>query len=272
MKTKLFILLLFSSLTKFAIAQYVSEADNQYKWSISAAINSVEAQMDQKLFDTWASPYVNYYDNYGNKKNKSLSFSIIPKYRITEDMLLRFEYGVTNIDLQSNFNGIGDTLTQSQGQALGSANTISYQTISQKIYRYAAGVQWNFMKKKFIETYCGALLNYLHYSDMQWSQRIISNTTVGRGTNYTSATPGGFATGIGAFSGFNIYVHKQISIGGEFSYSLLYYKLGGVQSGVQEHIFPTTPTLIFNWKNYNNASEGIQFSKVLPSLNLTIRF
>lgn len=272
MKTKSFILLLFSLLTKFAFAQYVSESDNQYKWSISAAINSVEAQMDQKLFDTWVYPSVNYYGYYGDKQDKSLSLSIIPKYQITDDVLLRLEYGITNIDLRSHYNGIGDTVTQNQGHIGGTNNIIKDNIIQQKIYRYVAGIQWNFMKKKFIETYCGASLNYFHYSDMHWRDNIAIQSIPGRFTNYSATTPGGFATGIGAFSGFNIYLHKQISIGGEFSYSLLYYKLGGVQNGIVEQIYPANPTEILNWTIYNNSSEGIQFSKVMPSLNITIRF
>jgi hypothetical protein len=272
MKTKSFILLFFSSLTKLVFGQYISEPDNQYKWSISAAINSVEAQMDQKLFDTWVYPSANYYAYYGDKQDKSLSVSIIPKYQITDDVLLRFEYGVTNIDLRSHYNGIGDTVTQNQGHIGGTADITDDNTIQQKIYRYSAGIQWNFMKKKFIETYCGASLNYFHYTDVYWRNNIALLNTPGRSTNYIATTPGGFATGIGAFSGFNIYLHKQVSVGGEFSYSVLYYKLGGVQTGVQEQIFPTTPTMILNWTIHNNASEGIQFSKVIPSLNITIRF
>lgn len=272
MKTKTFILLFFSSLIKLAFGQYISEPDNQYKWSISSAINSVEAQMDQKLFDTWVAPSENYYAYYGNKQDKSFSFSIIPTYRITDDVQLRFEYGVTNIDLHSLFNGIGDTLSQNQGQALGSANVKGNNIIQQKIYRYIAGMQWNFMKKKFIETYCGASLNYFYYSEMHWWNYVSDNVIVGKSTNYVATTPGGFATGIGAFAGFNIYLNKRISLGGEFSYSLLYYKLGGTQNGTIESIQPASPTEILTWKNYNNSSEGIGFSKVMPSLNLTIRF
>lgn len=258
------------------IPQY-EKGQPKYKWSISAAVNSAEAQMDQMLFNTWEAPYTNYYSNYGNKQDKSVSLSIIPKYQIADEIFLRFEFGITSINLQSHFNGIGDTVSQNQGQAMGSARTIADDNIQQTIYRYAAGIQWNFMKKKFIETYFGASLNYFHYSEMHWSLDItgvlpFSNNIDNRNTNYTSFTPGGFATGIGTFAGFNVYLHKRVSLGGEFSYSILYYKLGGIENGVTEQIFPTTPTEILNWKVYNNASKGIEFSKVMPSLNLTIHF
>lgn len=277
MKTKSFILLLFFSLTKLAFSQFENEEDNQYKWSISASINSVEAQMDQKLLDTWVFPSANYYAYFGDKQDNSLSLSVIPKYMIADDLLLRFEFGMTNIDLRMHYNGGGDTLTQNQGHIGSTADIIKEDIIQQKIYRYAAGLQWSFLNKKFIETYCGASLNYFHYSEMHWSDYINDITTLSPNYNYsqyTATTPGGFATGVGAFAGLNIYLHNRVSIGGEFSYSLLYYKLGGMQKGVYErHNSVWGSTYVYeHWQIYNNASKGIQFSKIMPSLNLTIRF
>ena len=50
------------------------------------------------------------------------------------------------------------------------------------------------------------------------------------------------------------------------------YKLGGIQSGTTENIYPTAPTEIIDWKIHDNASTGIQFSKIMPALNISIRF
>lgn len=265
MKTKSSLLLLFSSLTITAFAQ-LEKQEPKYKWSISASINSVEAQMDQKLFDTWVYPSANYYGYFGKKNDKSLSLSVIPKYRIADDILLRLEFGLTNIDLQSYYNGINDFNSNSAA-----ANIIKIDTIRQKIYRFAYGIQWDFIKRKFIESYLGASLHYLYYSEMQWTDYIMDNSSKQYSRNI-STTAGGFATGIGAFGGVNIYLHKNISIGGEFSYSLLYYKIGGLQNGIYQRTTNNVIDVNQNWAINNNASTGIQFSKVMPSLNLTIRF
>jgi type II secretory pathway pseudopilin PulG len=267
MKTKSFILLLlFSSLTTIMFAQLSEKQAQKYKWSISAAINSVEAQLDQKLLDTWVYPSANYYSYFGNKHDNSLSLSIIPKYHITGDILLRFELGITNIDLQSYYNGINDSNSNSAA-----ANIIKTDTIRQKIYRFIAGVQWDFIQKKFIESYCGASLCYLKYNEMYWTDFIIDNKYNQTGKN-TATTAGGFATGIGAFVGVNIYLHKQISIGGEFSYSILYYKLGGMQNGIYQRTTKNVMDVKENWAISDNTSTGIQFSKVIPSFNLTVYF
>ena len=202
-------------------AQFEPEQDNKYKWQITAVLNSVEAQMDQKLFDTWTYASANYYGYYGDKEDNSFSWSIIPKYLITDNTFLRLEFGVTNINLHMRYNGSGDTASLNQGQVGGTGNITKHDIITQKISRYVAGIQWNFMKKKYIEAYCGGTLNYLHYSEMEWIDYIDALYLPGRKTNYRATTPGGFATGIGAFLGFNICIHKNVSIGGEFSYSLL---------------------------------------------------
>jgi len=230
MKTKIIITAMFlSSLTYSAFAQFDKEATIHSKWSISASINSVEAQMDQKLFDTWVFPSANYYAYFGDKHDKSISVSVFPKYQIADDVLFRFEFGITNIDLRSHFDG-----SKNNGNSAGAAGAvvnpdiIKDDIIQQKIYRFSPGIQWNFMKKKFIESYCGATINYFQYSKLYWSDYIEQISTT-KYTHWTANTHGGFATGIGAFAGVNIYLRKSISIGGEFAYALLYYNLGGEQ-------------------------------------------
>jgi hypothetical protein len=257
-----------------------AQDEPKYKWHVSAAINSVEAQMDQKLFDTWIFPSANYYTVFGDKKDKSWSFSLIPKYEIKSNIYLRIEIGMTNINLKNHYYGNGDTLSGNQGHIGATADITKEVSIQQKIYRYAAGLQYNFLKNKFIETYCGISLYYLQYSEMHWIDHINDNTQVAPNYNYSfyrASTPGGFATGVGALAGFNIFLYKGISLGGEFSYSLLYHKLGGVQNGTYERYQYISSSNYYwethlTWSIHNNKSEGIQFSKIIPCLNLTIRF
>ena len=275
MKIKNILTSLIFSFTTIAFAQVDSLCIKRtipYRWELSVAMNSVEAQMDQKLFDTWVYPSANYYAYYGDKSDKSFSVSIIPKYKIKDNISVRCELGMTNIDLRSYYEGIGDTATQSQGHIGGTADIIKKDIIEQKIYRYLLGIQWQFIEKKFIGGYCGASLNYFHYGNLYWNDYILNTTSAGRSTNYTAITPGGYAFGTGMLVGINIYFSRQISLGGEFLYSLLYYQLGGIQNGTKEELFPTSPKQTVDWKIHNNKSEGIQFTKIMPSLNLTIRF
>jgi hypothetical protein len=256
------------------------EDKKENKWEIAFAYNSVEAQMDQKLFDTWVYASANYYGYFGDKKDKSYSFSIVPKYRIANDLFLRFEFGITNINLASHYNGIGDTVWQQQGHIATAGDIIKDDNITQKIYRYALGFQSTIISSKFVDAYCGITLNYFNYTKMYWRDNIHDLSFMlpdYKYFDYWSLTPGGFATGVSGLAGVNFHLNKWISFGGEISYALLYYKLGGVEHGVfeiyqynyslQEHFNRTLP-----WQINNNASEGIQFSKVIPSFNLAVSF
>ena len=182
------------------------------KLSISAAINSVEAQLGDPEWDSWG--YVkNNFNNYGDITNKSFSLSVIPKYFISNDILLRFELGVTKINLKYFHDSDPHSINPPY------SHLIQNQSIEQNIYRFIPGIQWNFLKKKFIETYCGMTVCYLHYSDMKYrdhaEQRVLATGVLYGGYEGNTTFAGGFAVGIGAFAGFNIYLSKHFSTGAE---------------------------------------------------------
>src|ERR1041385_5788439 len=145
MKKYLLIISILISLATFSVAQTDSAKANEYKWEVSASINSVEAQIDQNVIDSWGLyPYSNLYYE-GNKLNKSISTSITPKHLIKKDFLLRCEFGFTNIYIISHLNGANDSNATPSTQYL-----IKDDTMQQKIFRLIPGIQWNFIKAKFI--------------------------------------------------------------------------------------------------------------------------
>ncbi len=245
----------------------ISAQDNQ-KWGISAAINSVEAQLGDPEWSSWGYAKGNF-ENFGDIRNKSLSLSIIPKYLISNDILLRFEFGITNINLTNHYNNNANLATNNPPRAM-----ISNQSIEQKLYRFIPGIQWNFMKKKVIETYCGMTASYLHYSEMEYQNvtevwDLASNTIID-GINDNATATGGFATGVGAFAGFNIYLGKHISLGAESSFSLLYYKIGNTFSGISMPLNNPSATQVYSYTT--TSYKGFQFSKIMPSMTITVWF
>jgi hypothetical protein len=266
MKTIISVLAVLICLNCFGQADSTSVKEKYAtRWGFSVAYNSAEAQIDQQLINTWTFARINYYDNFSDKTNRSYSLSIFPEYYLKNNILMRFEFGMTNINLLSHYNAYRDSVS-----AGFSFNTIVDDTLRQKIYKFSPGIQWKFAKNKIGEIYCGGIFNYSWYSELSWIQNIKSNDVPGRGTIYRAKTPGGFATGIGAFSGFNINLTKNIKVGCELSYSLLYYRLGGKEKGETIGIYPST-TLIQEWVIENNKSKGIQFSKVMPSFHIAVR-
>lgn len=236
----------------------------EIRWDVSVSMNSVEAQIGDPLITSWDWAYQNLVV-FGNRTDRSLSFSIIPKYSIRDNVRLRCEVGLTNIYLTSHYNGINNYNTNFPN------NLIKDDTIQQKMLRFSPGFEWSFIKKKIIESYCGFSANYISYGKMYWKDNLKDNTAPSDYDRWTGTTQGGFAAGIGAFAGFNIYCCKCISIGAEFSSALLYYKIGGIQKGQRFFQFSSSPATIREWKISDNVAKGTQYSKVMSSVNVTIR-
>jgi hypothetical protein len=236
----------------------------EFKWEISASINSVEAQIGDPLITSWDWAYQNLVV-LGNRTDKSFSFSIIPKYSIGDNVKLRCEFGMTNIYLTSHYNGVNNYNTNFPD------NLIKDDTIQQKAFRFVPGIQWTFIKKKFVEFHCGFSADYFYYGKMYWKDNLKDNIP-GDYDRWVGTTPGGFAVGTGAFAGFNIYPCKHISFGAEFSSTFLYYKIGGVQEGERIFHFSSAPATIREWRISDNVAKGTQFSKVMSSVNITLHF
>lgn len=239
----------------------------QHKAEISFAMNSVDAQLNQALFDTWVFPSANYYGYFGNKNNRSYSFSVIPKYTLNEDWAFRIEIGFTAINLFSHFDGINDSLAQAAGISA-SSNITKIDTIQQNIYRFLPGVQYTFARKKNMNFYGGGGIFYLQYSKMHWADYITDNTTPDRYTNYIANTKGGFSAGLNLFGGLKLKFCTRFIVGTEIMYAISYYHLGGAQEGIMYSHFTNGSHITTPWSIADNSSKGIQFSKIMPSINM----
>lgn len=274
MKTKTLITAMLTAyclLPTAASAQLPSaqEEKSNYKWGVAVAVNSVDAQIGTPELDAWGYGGASYFFTlngyYNDKINHSLSLSIIPKYFISDDILLRFEFCVTNIKIStSHFENDVTHTYKSNG------------TLTDKIYRYIPGIQWNVLKKKRVGVYCGITANYIHYSSLNYSsssetRALPSDTLTGWG-NEQGTNPGGFAAGVGVFTGFAVYLNKRISMGAEFSSAYLYYELGGTHN-IENHYqnLPNPPvSTSSNW--FSTSYTGFEFSKILSSFNISFNF
>jgi len=244
-----------------------SEDSKKTNWGIAVGINSTEAQIGTPEYASWGYAGGNF-KVFGDIVNKSFSVSIVPKYFIRNDILLRIEFGITKITMTNYYDN--------QASSAITTHSTQNQSIEQNIYRFVPGVQWSFMKKKFIESYFGITISYLRYNDMNYhniyeTKELPSNTTTFEFDDKGIAT-GGFAMGFGGFAGFNIYLEKHFSIGAEFSSALLYKKIGSGFSGeVVSQTIPNPPTT--EVYSYSTSSyKGFQFSKMLSSINISFYF
>jgi hypothetical protein len=258
----LFLFFLLSNTVAFTqVDSSYTKKGSPYTWEFSVALNSVEAQMNQPLYDSWYWAYTNIYGYFGDRTDKSHSISIVPKYSLNNNIKLRFEAGITNINIQSNFNGVSDSGTTSN------TTLVKNDTILQKIYRLIPGIQWRLINTKYVEGYCGLSLSYLNYSDAQWWDNLQNNQT-GQSERYVGTAKGGYAVGVGGFSGFNIHLNKRISVGAELASSFQYYKLGGAFTGTHEYSWAATKQFSIT----NSSAKGTQFSKIMYSFHVNFKF
>lgn len=261
----------FFSFAYSVFAQLETKIANNF--GLSVAMNSIQAQVEIPLmtatgFITNAGAVAvdadgNILAN-GNRVDNSFSYSIVPKYYIHNDFLLRFEFGMTNLTLKANSDSKGPL-----------DHIITNEDVTTKIFRCTPGFQWIFMKKKKIESYCGMTMSYVKYSDMNLNvyseHREAVTDTIMYWIRKKENTPGGFAVGIGAFAGFNIYLNKHFSLGAELSSSALYYKLGGVTTGENsEQVFPNSVDTYPS--SFTNSYKGFKISKIISSFNISFWF
>ena len=267
MKTKFFLQAMFLFL--FSYSSF-AQTKRELKWGLSLAMNSIQAQIAIPLMTNGGEVIIDADGNIiakGDRNDHSISYSIVPKYYINDDILLRFEFGITNLNLKAYYEVEAPLPVNGR---------YTYRTeVANKIYRYAPGFQWFFLKEKKIESYCGMTASYINYKSLNhhyYSEDInLASNTLRSSNDVTRITPGGFATGVGAFAGFNIYLLKRVSLGAELSSSALYYKLGGeaTQTLTEFNVLGPNPAVTYS-TTYPNSYKGFKISKITSSFNISL--
>ncbi len=243
-----------------------SQDVDKNKWGFSFAINNIDMMPGYGGGLTYTSDGSDgFLNGSGEKRNKSYSFSIIPKYYLSDDLILRFEVGFTNIDMTIHSDVMN---VQHQLYTL---------EVKQTNYRYVPGIEWNLVRKKKIELFGGILFSYIKYGNITGAD---SSIALDSATNVLlswrsgkSIIPGGFSIGFGPVLRIQINLFKHFSIGAESSYSYIYSNVGGQTDNSYILSYnPSLPPQISSPHNFQENFKGFQFSKIKSSLNISITF
>lgn len=244
-----------------------AQSRHNLKWGISFALNSIQSQVEVPWNSGSGVVLIDADGNIlagGARVDNSISLSLLPKYSLSEEFLIRLEIGFTNLNLKANSN-----------QNNSSSRTNSRTEVSSNIYRYSLGLQWFFMKSRILNSYFGISMNYSNYGKLNrhfFSERIENSTdTIINWGDLVEITPGGFSCGMGPFAGFNVYIKKWFSLGAEFSSSANYYNLGGVTTGYSIQQSPPNPSFT-STGTYANSYIGFKISKMMSSYNISFWF
>lgn len=245
----------------FAQTDDDKKKEKKYKWGCGIAVNSIQGQMGYMGGVIGIDDNGNLTDGV-NVRNKSYSLSVIPKYFIDKNLLLRFEIGLTHI----NYN-IAEDYYES------SFHHLTNELITQKIIRVSPGIQWNYYQWKFFYAYCGLSALYSQhsfYKDNVFGERRDSTTNDLKSWSQSNTRiDGGYSTGLNSILGFNVYFQKNISFGSELSWAFLYYKMGGAR--IVKETYQTLPNpSVSNQHDWNYTYQGFKYSNILFSFNFSL--
>lgn len=210
------------------------------------------AQVSNPIRDTqvgWFDIDNESFDNY-NVKDKSYALGLFGSYKVKESIVrLRFNYTKINIE---EYHDLYQTGTKDFTSVKGLQNKITI----------APGITWILNNNK-LDLYFGFELPLtLHGKYKLVSEIILSDSASGSilSSYYgTAEIPKGYSIGIGGIGGFNYFIHPNLSVGAEYSPSLLYAKLGGQTRG--EYGYTT-----------EDALEGFTFFEQRFSIGISIWF
>jgi len=266
----IFFILHFSFYTfHFAIAQNTNPipcpTDKIYKWGVGVQMNTID-----KFF-----PYGYSGEGFGelcfegiDTKNKSFSIGIMGNYLLSSDILFRFKYILTNIQMNV-YSDLRNSYTSTS--PINVEYLITDDTLGQKRHSFIQGIAWNIKKDK-LNFYAGFEIPFIKYGDFTHSFTTTyydTTSTIGYIVNDKVNIPGGFSIGTGAFIGFSVVPLKCFSIGAEFSSAFFYSKFKGIIECTTTQTYPINQIHNSYWKF---SKKGYDFCKGVLSFNLVYLF
>ncbi|HTL80568.1 MAG TPA: DUF3575 domain-containing protein [Bacteroidia bacterium] len=245
----------------------ISQADLQRKWGLAFSLNSIQSQIEVPIAATGGAGMAidangNFTDS-GDKTDNSLSCSIVPKYFLNNDVCLRFEFGITNLNMKNHYDS----------RQTSNPRNIHDESFQEKIYRYLPGIQWFFFKKKVVESFCSLNLCYIKYGSSIYNSyneyRDQTTDTVQYWGNSNEKMQSGVAGGLCVSTGCNFYLKKHISFGVEISSAMLYYKTGGQINDVRSGQVIPNPIITVS-DTYTDSFKGLRLSKLMSSFNVSL--
>jgi hypothetical protein len=196
-----------------------------------------------------------------NLKHKSYATGLLFNYSVKNETVVRLRLGISK-------SYIDEYSRQYSSGILGTESSEGRQT---KIH-IAPGITWKMTKDKF-SLYGGFELPInLHGKYTMDYTRTSSDSVTGTTLNHREqhiSIPSGYSVGLGAIIGFNYFATKRISLGADFSPSLLYARLSGettnvVTDDLDPNINQTTHT--------QDEDKGFTFYEQRFSINVSVWF
>lgn len=173
-------------------------------------------------------------------------------YAITDSITLRLRVGISHFDMRKELDEFGD-----------SSHYISQFSGKQTNIHIAPGIVWNIGSAK-LTPQAGFELLYTKYGNFNYKEDAVTNDSITEQVMVHKVTttfiPGGFGIGGGAVFGFQYEPFNWLSIGAEFTPTLLYVSLKGDRIDEITYIVTSSPSQTDSKDENFHGSKGIEYA------------
>ncbi len=228
-----------------------TSTEKNYKWGVGVQVSSPEE---------FTAPYSFLLSNVVNEKdNSAFSLGLSGNYFLRDNVFIRFRASMCNKAI---------TYHEENKDTLVGPPYVRDETDKQNSKSITLGIGRS-IEQKFIRIYAGFEIAATFFDKYSLNYHGTETTFGGYVETRSVIIPGGYALGLGAFTGCQFVFLKRFTVGPEFFCALQYYKVGGED---------TYNNVIAGNMNYSYSShtliteKKIQFSKIKAAISLAYSF
>ena len=158
-----------------------------------------------------------------NNKDTLGQYNLFARHYIKNDIAIRLGFGVSYLN-QNTFNEDSVTIVSTGSRAL----EVKDSSISRFDFKVAVGIEKHLGTTKRLDPYLGGELAIIRIGATNINSSIDLTDVTGTAKEKTIIKQdGGVGFGMLGIAGFNYFLSKNLSLGAEFGYGLVYSKSGG---------------------------------------------
>jgi hypothetical protein len=158
-----------------------------------------------------------------NNKDSLGQYNLFARHYLKNDLAIRLGFGVHYLN-QNTFNEDSVTIALTGSRAFQEKDS----SVSRFDFKVAVGIEKHLGTTKRLDPYVGADLSIIRIGATKTNANIDLIDVTGTAKEKTIIRQdGGMGFGLLGVAGFNYFISKNLSLGAEFGYGLVYSKAGG---------------------------------------------
>ena len=158
-----------------------------------------------------------------NNKDSLGQYNLFGRYYLENDIALRIGFGINYLN-QKTFNEDSVTIASTGSRAF----QVKDSSVSRFDFKVSVGIEKHLGSSKRLDPYVGGELSIISIGATKTNADTDIKDVTGTAKEKTIIRQdGGIGIGLLGVAGFNFFLYKNLSIGAEFGYGLVYTKDGG---------------------------------------------